>query len=650
MATRTEWRFKIFLFGRLNWANFLDWLITLCLGVIFIATTLSLGGVRPDGQLILLPLYSLLLILHGCWFASVERGHKRLSHVPLFFVPALMWLLYSIFWISPVPWRGWYEMIHALQLFIVFWVLSNNLRSRTHLGSLIIMSLVAACIAVLNGFYQFFQEPGNLLNTATDFPLEIHSDFLGRATGAFADPNSFAALLLVLIPLLVIAAAIPRLAVILRILAFYISLMFLGALVFSQSYWAIVVATILFGIIPWFCFRTRKRRIVYSIAGMALASIIFTVVIDNMPRFRNGLEHTSYQEGMGIRLVLWEEALAMVTENPITGVGAGAFGASFEQSPRVALADAPVTPHNDYLLVLSQLGIVGLSLFGIPVLFILHKAWKRWRREPYLLRIQDKKGFRVPTLRFFLSLGIASTLAFGLCLALTFIFYVPLLSLYGVLLLSVLVKTSFDRKFKLSEHRVTITGYALLATCASLSFYVLSSNKLEGQALELRAHQELDNVASQQIHISGNNALLDGIIRLYEDALIVDSLNVDALLGLSSSICQTYYRNPSAFKNTSMRAVSCASKAVELSPKYWKTWAQLGVARALNGDTTLAEEALVEALKLAPNNSNAHYYYAAYLSSYKDRTEDALGLVRRALEINPRNETAARLQRKLRIL
>ena len=132
--------------------------------------------------------------------------------------------------------------------------------------------------------------------------------------------------------------------------------------------------------------------------------------------------------------------------------------------------------------------------------------------------------------------------------------------------------------------------------------------------------------------------------------MIADSFNVDAWLGLSSSICQTYYRNPTSFKNSSMRAVSCASKAVELSPKYWKTWAQLGVARALNGDTTLAEDALVKALELAPNNSNAHYYYAAYLSAYKDRTEDALGLVRRALEINPRNDAAARLQRKLRIL
>ena len=650
MATRTEWRFRIFLSGKLNWANIFDWLVTFCLSAIFIVTTLSLGGVRPDGQLILLPLYSLLLILHGCWFALVGGAHKRLSHVPLLFVPGLLWILCSIFWVSPVPWRGWYDMIHALELFILFWVLSNNLRSRRHLGFLILMSFVAACISVINGFYQFFHEPSSLINIATDFPLEIHPDFFGRATGAFADPNSFAALLLILFPLLTIVAAVPRLSVILRILASYVTLMLLGGIVFTQSYWAIAAGSILLGVVPWFCFRSLKRRLFYSFTGLVLSSILSIAIFNNIPKFKDSLVHAFSLEGEGARLVLWQEALAMTKENPITGVGAGAFGASFEQSPRVSLSDLPVTPHNDYLLVLSQLGTVGLLLFVAPALFIIYKAWIRWRKEPYVIRLRDKQGIRVPTVRLFLSLGIAGTLAFGLCLALTFIFYVPALCLYGVFFFAILVKGSIERKFSLPDYNVTFIGYALLTICTSLSFYVLSSNKLEAQALELRAQQELDNVARLQVHISGNTELLDRIIHLYEDALIVDSFNVDAWIGLSSSICQTYYRNPLAFKNFAMHAVYSASKAVELSPKYWKTWAQLGVAQAFNGDAKLAEGALNEALELAPNNSNAHYYYAAYLSSYKDRTEDALDSVRRALEINPKNSAAIRLQRKLRIL
>ena len=89
----------------------------------------------------------------------------------------------------------------------------------------------------------------------------------------------------------------------------------------------------------------------------------------------------------------------MTNENPLTGVGAGAFGASFEQ---VLGSILPIyqSPHNDYLLVLSQLGIMGLVLFGLhPYLFYTKHGTDG--TEPHLLRLQDKQGIRVPTIRFF---------------------------------------------------------------------------------------------------------------------------------------------------------------------------------------------------------------------------------------------------------
>ncbi len=89
---------------------------------------------------------------------------------------------------------------------------------------------------------------------------------------------------------------------------------------------------------------------------------------------------------------------------------------------------------------------------------------------------------------------------------------------------------------------------------------------------------------------------------------------------------------------------------MEGSPLNWKTWAQLGVARSFYGEADLAEEALLKALELAPNNSNAHYYYAAFLSFDKERREQALISVRAALDINPKNIVATRLQQKLLIL
>ena len=255
---------NIAIYGRLSWGNFTDWLVTLCLGLIILLTTVSLGGVRPDAQLAILPLFAVLLTLHGIWLAVDDASPKRLSHIPFWFVPALLWMLCSVHWFSPVPWRGWYEMIYALQAFIFLWVLSNNVRSRAHLWLLIIISLAPAPIALFNGFYQFFQEPQRMLGAMTDYGLDLNADFLGRATGAFADPDSFAAFLLILLPSLLIMAGVTRLPKILRLLALYIALIFFVGIALTQSYWASAAVVILMAIIPWFCFRRFKVSLFYS--------------------------------------------------------------------------------------------------------------------------------------------------------------------------------------------------------------------------------------------------------------------------------------------------------------------------------------------------------------------------------------------------
>jgi tetratricopeptide (TPR) repeat protein len=192
--------------------------------------------------------------------------------------------------------------------------------------------------------------------------------------------------------------------------------------------------------------------------------------------------------------------------------------------------------------------------------------------------------------------------------------------------------------------------YFLLATCVGGSFYVLSSTKLEAHALELRARQQLGHVVDMRVHVSGNAKLLDQVVTLYEDAVLTDSQNADAWIGRSASLCQLYFRSPGDFERLAKKAVISAERALEISPHYWKTWAQLGIARSFYGEAELAGEALLKALELAPNNSNAHYYYAAFLSLNKEQREQALISVRMALDINPQNTAARRLQQKLLIL
>lgn len=650
MSTIIDKKGNVSFFGKPSWANFLDWLITLCLGGIIVLTTLHLGGVRPDTQVVLLPLYGLLLGLHGIWLLVNRECSHRLSVTPLWFLPALGWLLISVLYITPVPWLGWHELIYALQAFVVLWVLCNNVETRAHFWVLLVISFFPVLLAVFNGCFQFFQDPGRITGAFTDFRLVLPERYLGQATGVFADPFTLAAFLLTFLPLLLTAAAVRRLPKILRILCFYIALVVMATVAFTQVYWAGLLLVFLVGVVPWFCYRRLRQRLLLSALGVVAvgAAMVFTVSFH--PLFERGLVRALAEDGEGLRLVLWGEAVAMAAEHPLQGVGAGAYGVAFEQSPRVSLAKTPESPHNDYLLILSQLGVVGIILFGLPVLFIVWKAWKVWRQEPFGIKLQNEGGVIMPPRRFFLTLGLTGFLGFTLCMATTFILYVPAMLLYGVLLLSILVKASFPKKPSLGRRLPLRMAYCVLAFAAGFTVYEIAHDRLESHSLELRATQELDQLIAMRVHLSGNAQMLDSVLLRYEAALEADPKNVDAWLGLSSALCQLYFRSPVEFEAHGMRAVASARRATELSPQYWRGWAQLGVAHAYNAELEEAEANLLKALEMAPNSGQAHYFYAAFIGVNSTRQDEALRYVERALEINPEDGVARRLEQKLRIL
>ncbi|CAA6694171.1 MULTISPECIES: O-antigen ligase family protein [unclassified Lentimonas] len=637
-------------FGRLSWGNFVDWLVTFCLGGIIAASTMLLGGVRPDTHVLLLPLFVCLIVLHGLWLAVDKEEPKRLSHIPVFFIPFVGWVVLSVLSVTSMAWRGWYELIYVLEALIFLWVLVNNVRTRAHLWVLITIALSPAAYAIFIGFYQFFQNPGKLATALTEYGLQLSPEFLGQATGSFADPNSFAAFLLILLPSLLIAGLVPRLPKVLRILCIYIAVMFVVGILLTQLLWPLALLFVILVVLPWVCFLKTSRRVWGSVLG---ASVIVMAVLPQMalsPKFQERVGLAMTEEGEAVRLVLWQEALDVTLGAPLFGSGAGSFSAEFEQSDTVSLHKLPATPHNDYLLILSEYGAVGGVLFLLPIVCVVWWAFRQWRTEPARVKLKDVKGTIMPPTKFFLSVGLAGVLSFALCLLCTFVFYTPALTLYGVLFFAILIKSSLQRRLSLPSGGWMRFAYFCLSIAVAYGFYSVSAFRVESQALELHARQRLDQIVEQRVHVSGNVELLDEVIELYEAAVLLDPDNADAWIGLSAAHCQFFYGNPASYEYLGALASDYAQRAIDLSETYWMAWAQLGIAQGLGGDDAEAELALARALELAPNNSNAHYYWAAYTSHFKERRDEAIVSVERALEINPDNAAARRLQQKLLIL
>jgi O-antigen ligase len=89
------------------------------------------------------------------------------------------------------------------------------------------------------------------------------------------------------------------------------------------------------------------------------------------------------------RLLIWQTAWNMIKDKPLAGHGYGSFNAKymlyqaeyFETHPDSrysALADNVLHPFNEYLLVLSEHGVIG---FGVPALLVLFTVCA-YRRKP----------------------------------------------------------------------------------------------------------------------------------------------------------------------------------------------------------------------------------------------------------------------------
>jgi O-antigen ligase len=74
------------------------------------------------------------------------------------------------------------------------------------------------------------------------------------------------------------------------------------------------------------------------------------------------------EQSVGFRKRLWQDTITVISNNPLVGVGIGAFGVSF---PRYATTQGSALAHNSYLQLTAEVGVVGLiALFAFVVFWL----------------------------------------------------------------------------------------------------------------------------------------------------------------------------------------------------------------------------------------------------------------------------------------
>lgn len=635
--------------GECTIPNLLDWIVTGLLCLILFTVAFSLGGSHVESQVFYLPLFALLLFFHALYVVTANEHKLQINATPLYFAPFFIWALCSTLFLSATPLLGWHEFLFFLEAFIFFWVATNNLKKRMHFAALLVGGVFPVIAALLISFYQFFQKPGFAFSILRDSAIALHPQVVGRATGIFADPESFSMLILLVLPWAFLVTAVPKLPIILRILGFYILVTLFIGLVLSQTFWSLLVAMVGCVTAVIFCFEKLKTRIYVSLLSLSIASIVITFLITQFGRIGRSFNEALSIAGEGGRLFIWEQTLGIILSNPLWGTGAGSFAQEIEKVASYQLPQMAESPSSDLLLLLAEYGLLGFGLLLVPIFFIVSRAFERWYKEPSRVRLKFSKKTVMPPQRFFLTIALGGAFASFECFVLGRVWATPLLLLYNAIFLAILVKSAEGIFIQMKKTALKQGLFVVILTASGIFMVYFFSPIMRSAGHTYDGLERMNKSLSLSKDSRERIQAFEATFSDFEQALMLYPRNRTALLGLTATHLQKYNLRPSEHIQIGKEAADYARRAIQLSPDNWRGWAYLGLAESMQGNPLRAEKAFLEGLKRAPHSSNANYYYAAFLAQLPERRQIALKVVEESLKKNPNNDAARLLKQKLLI-
>lgn len=204
----------------------------------------------------------------------------------------------------------------------------------------------------------------------------------GRLAGIYESPNYLAMLLAPGI-LLTLYFFLMTERKILKLGHIFFLIILALALFFTRSYGAITsifVSTLIFlwlsrGTLSW------SMKKIFFISLLFLVGL-FAFVLPTQ-KFQE-LVHGNERSSLASREMIWKSAIKIAEDNFLFGIGPGNFQAKYLEYQKYFppyLGWAVPQPHNLYLSLLLQTGILGLAGF-LLVLFTILKKWRaRWKQK-----------------------------------------------------------------------------------------------------------------------------------------------------------------------------------------------------------------------------------------------------------------------------
>jgi O-antigen ligase len=157
--------------------------------------------------------------------------------------------------------------------------------------------------------------------------------------------------------------------------------------IFVQGRTGYVVLVALLMLIAWQQFGLRGILVGTGIITLLLSTLFFASQSFQQRIIHTAQEVETYQTSnaitsAGLRLEFYKKTLQIIQLNPLIGQGTGSLANAYANLTTESTGASSVktlNPHNEYLMITAQIGIVGLLLF----LYLLFQLWKQSYKLPH---------------------------------------------------------------------------------------------------------------------------------------------------------------------------------------------------------------------------------------------------------------------------
>jgi tetratricopeptide (TPR) repeat protein len=528
-------------------------------------------------------------------------------------------------------------MLQAYGLYLL--VLTSLRRGRA--GMWILGMLQAVMLFGLMGaFFQFYLFPEWMVTLAR----ERNPDYLHGAAGFLMDPANLGALLILFWPASVIAAVLPCFPGPVRLLnAFFIFLLGVG-LVLSSSLAGILLFGGLMLVIPFFLSAWHRERWKHG-------RILWLGALGLLPVFYFGTDILRERllrylqipvDGLGEASIV--AAWGQFWDRPLLGQGLGAFRLHWEAFRPEGVEGVATYPVSVPLGILAELGLVGAVLLGLPLFYLLVRAFRVWYRLPFLHINKDirERMARFPAghptrARMERTMGRASAekvILGGLLAGMTaFLLYecrdTALFLPFFIFLMAILAACLAGWSWQAQEKRRAASRWGLAMGVLPMLLFSLAAlfgvPRFEAEYRVTTADERLEYLLADPDRIYLEPDRLQPVRADYAAATRLNPAHAAAWTGLGRSWLAALHAELEAPATLAAEALPSLRRAVDLAPESWV--ARFELARALvihEPGAPEAETHLREARRLAPLRVEPRAFQAALRVVRGERAEAAL--------------------------